>query len=1078
MKNIFHEFLQKKAEIYLKNQQILLRGVIMKKYNATKIESDILKFWDKNKIYEKANKKNKGNEKFYFLDGPPYTSGKVHIGTAWNKSLKDIVIRYKRKKGFDVWDRAGYDMHGLPTEGRVQKKLGMKSKEEILKYGLDKFIKECKKFAVKNMEIMNKDFKRLGVWMDFENAYQSIKNEYIEGTWWLVKKAHEKNRLYEGQKTMTWCAHCQTSLAKHELEYKNVVDKSIFVKFKVKSKENEYLIIWTTTPWTIPFNLAVMVHPDLDYIKAKVQGETWIIAKGLAGAFIKGVCDKDFEIIEEVKGKELEGIRYSHPFDDTLKDQYDKIREKSDKVFSVVLSEEYVDLSAGTGLVHTAPGCGPEDYEVGHREGIPPFNTLDESGIFSKDMGEFKGLKAKRDDDKFIEALETRKNLVAVTEVEHDYAHCDRCKHPVIYKTTTQWFFKIEDLKEKMRKLNEKCYWVPDWAGSNQFDSWLENLRDNGITRQRFWGSPLPIWRCKECSEYVVVESRKELKKLGADKIPEDIHKPWIDKVTIPCKCGSVKEKIPDIMDVWIDAGTASWSCLHFPHEEKLFKELYPADFILEGKDQIRGWFNLLFVASMISMENMSFDACYMHGFVNDAKGRKMSKSLGNVISPYEVIDEYGADTFRYYTIGGANPGVDLNYNFDDVVLKRRNLGIFWNLSKYMLDIAKTHSIDPSKISEDILKHGTLAEKYMMSKLNSTIKNVSELMDKYYIEKVPEEIEKLYLSLSRNYIQMVREKINTGTEEEVRCVLYVMYKVMIQTLKMFSIVCPFITEKVYQIIKQKIPDLKKESIHLYNWPEYDKKAINPELESHFDIVKEVIQSLLNAREKAQLGIRWPLLRAIITTEDKTTKKAIKKFKEIIKDQTNIKEIIIKKEFDKAEIKVKVNFKTLGPEFGELTPKIISKIAEESDSSILKKLKKGSFEIKIGKEKLKIIDKHLIKEKKVPNTFEHSSFSSGDVYINKQRNNELQSEGFSRELIRRIQRLRKSAGLEKTQQIELYVKAVDELKTYLIKFEDYIKERVGAKKLTISSEQPKNKFKESKKGNIKGLRFELHMKWKD
>ena len=415
-------------------------------YDFKQVEKHVFEYWQKNKIYEKAKKRVAKGKDFYFLDGPPYTSGRVHLGTAWNKSLKDCVLRYKRMRGFNVWDRAGYDMHGMPIERAVEKKFKLKSKDDVPRFGVEKFVNECRKFAVDNMHLMNKDFRRLGVWMDFDNAYQSVKKEFIEGVWWLVKKAHEQNRMYEGKMSMTWCQECATALAKHELEYKNVADDSIFVKFKVVGTENEYLIIWTTTPWTIPFNLAVMAHPDIDYAKAKVGDEVWILAKNLANTLIRGVADKDYNMLETFKGSKLHGIKYEHPFYSLLKPVYDELMQKSDKVFTVVMSEEYVDLSAGSGLVHTAPGCGPEDFEVGHREGIPAFNTLDEFGVFPDNMGKFSGLVAKKDDKRFIDELDKVGALIAVTKVDHDYAHCWRCKQPVIYRTTKQWFFKIEDL--------------------------------------------------------------------------------------------------------------------------------------------------------------------------------------------------------------------------------------------------------------------------------------------------------------------------------------------------------------------------------------------------------------------------------------------------------------------------------------------------------------------------------------------------------------------------------------------------------------------------------------------------------
>ena len=482
-------------------------GQGINQYSFSDSEPAILAFWNKKKIYKKAKDKNiskgkkdiKPGKKYYFLDGPPYTSGKVHIGTAWNKSLKDCFLRYKRMCGVDVWDRAGYDMHGLPTEHATEKKLNLHGKEDIDRFGVGRFIEECRALCMENMELMNRDFERLGVWMDFKGAYQSAKDEFIEGEWWLIKKAHENNRLYEGKKTIHWCASCATALAKHELEYQNITDDSIFVKFRVTGSANEYLVIWTTTPWTLAFNLAVMVNPELDYVRCEVEGsggkERWILAKALAGPVVQAVADKTLRILEEFKGKKLGGLKYDHPWLSAIP-ALKEAKEQNGKVHSVVLSKEYVDVSAGSGLVHCAPGCGPEDYEVGHREGLPAFNTLDEQGRFPDSMGAFRGVMAKKDDRKFVQSLRDSGSLIASTPVEHDYAHCWRCKEPVVFRTTNQWFFRVEDLKENMRELNKEVHWMPDWAGSRQFDSWLDNLRDNSITKPRYWGTPLPVWKC------------------------------------------------------------------------------------------------------------------------------------------------------------------------------------------------------------------------------------------------------------------------------------------------------------------------------------------------------------------------------------------------------------------------------------------------------------------------------------------------------------------------------------------------------------------------------------------------------
>ena len=1041
----------------------------MEKYDPLKQEPEILKFWKDSRIYEKAKEKNKGKKKFYFLDGPPYTSGKVHLGTAWNKSLKDMVLRYKRMQGLDVWDRAGYDMHGMPTEQGTEKKLGIKSKDEIPKFGVAKFVNACKEFAISNMKLMNQDFIRIGTWMDFENAYQSVKNEYMEGEWWLIKKAHENKRLYEGEKTMHWCAKCATSLAKHELEYKNVKESSIFVKFPLKGKKNEYLIVWTTTPWTIPFNLGIMVNPSLDYIKAKVEDEVWIVAKALAGVLISGLVNKKFSVIEELKGDKLLGLKYTHPFEDDFP-KLKELSKKNEKVHTVVLSEEYVDTSSGSGLVHMAPGCGPEDYEIGYKNGIPPFNTLTEHGKFDETSGIFSGLTAKKDDKKITEQIKKKGFLLAETEVEHDYAHCWRCKAPVVYRTTTQWFFKIEDLKDRMRKINESIKWIPDFAGSKNFDNWLANLRDNGITRQRYWGTPFPVWKCKQCNDFVVVGSIDELKKL-AGSIPEDLHKPWIDEVKINCNCGHVKERIPDILDVWIDAGSASWNCLDFPRRKDLFEKLYPADFILEGIDQIRGWFNLLFVASMVAMDNTSFKAAYMHGFINDAQGRKMSKSLGNYIQPHEVIDKYGADTLRYYMISSANPGIDLNYNFDDVKVKYRNLTVLWNLHNYLIDLANNANTNPKglKIRRDSI---STEEEYIFSKLNSTIRKATKLFDDYRLNEIPLLIEDLFLKLSRTYIQLTRDKSNSENGKKV--VLYTVYNTLLETLKIFAPVAPFITENIYQNLRKEFA-LEEGSIHFYEWPKYNEKLINKELENEMDDISEILQTILALREKVQLGIRWPLQEAVIVTKDEKIIKAVELLKGIIKKQTNIRELDVQQSLPGIKLSIKADYSQLGPDFGKKAPQIIAKLTSESPETILAHLEKeGKYTIKIGEEKVNIVKEHLIVNRTVPAPYIEGSFKNGFVYLNRNINEELEAEGYAREIMRRAQELRKKAGLKRADRISLFIKTDEELKDMLNNFCSAIKEKVGASTLKISDLDPSKKHEFTSKEKVKDKVFELFL----
>ena len=1045
---------------------------MIQNYDAPKQEQDISEFWKHNNIYAQAKKKNIGRQKFYFLDGPPYTSGKVHLGTAWNKALKDSVLRYKRMQGFDVWDRAGYDMHGLPTEQAVEKSLGLNHKEEIPAFGIANFVNACREFAVNNLISMNNDFKRIGVWMDFDNSYQSVQNTYMEGEWWLIKKAYENERLYEGEKTMHWCASCATSLAKHELVYENVVDESIFVKFPVKNKENEFLIIWTTTPWTIPFNLGVMVNPELDYVRAKVGDEKWIVAKSLASSFIDGIVQRKFLVLEEFKGNALLGLEYAAPFEEELP-KLRELKEKHPKVHTVVSSHEYVDLSAGTGLVHMAPGCGPEDYEVGHRNSIPPFNTLTERGIFDETSGIFKGLAAKKDDKKIVEELRNKGYLVAETKIGHDYAHCWRCKSPVIFRTTTQWFFKIEDLRDKMRELNKSIKWVPDFAGSRNFDNWLANLRDNGITRQRYWGTPLPIWKCKQCKDFVVVGSVDELRKL-AGRVPDDLHKPWIDEVKIKCKCGSMKERIPDILDVWIDAGSASWNCLDYPRTKELFEKFYPADFILEGIDQIRGWFNLLFVASMVSMNNVPFKAVYMHGFINDSQGRKMSKSLGNYILPQEVISEYGADTLRYYMIGGTSPGVDINYNFDDMRVKHKNLIVLWNIHKYVIEMTNLLKINPANL--DFEAHELdVEERYILSKLNSTIMKVTEMFDDYRLNEVPLQVEELFLELSRTYMQLTRDKASIGNDSEKKVVLYTIFNVLFNILKLFAPIAPFITERIYQNLRHELK-LKEESIHLFSWPNLNANLIDKELEASMSVIGEIIQAALETRNrKICLNLRWPIKEIVIATKDNNIANAVEKLKDIIKKQVNIKEVRVVESMPNVKLKVKADYSKIGPDFGDKSPLIIAQLVIESPETVLSHIEeKGNYSFKINGENVNLVKDHLIVAREVPAPYEEGAFKNGFIYLNKEIDDKLEAEGFTREIMRRVQALRKKAGLQKSDNISLFIKADEELKEMLKEWTIIIKEKVGASQFRISELEPSKKHPFISKEKVKNKEFEIHL----
>lgn len=1039
----------------------------IKQYSG-EIEPDILKFWEANDIYEKVRAKNKGSEKFYFLQGPPYTSGRLHVGQAWNNSAKDIVLRYKRMRGFDVWDRAGYDMHGLPTENAVMKQLNLLTKEDIVKFGVEKFIQGCIKFSSDNALLMDKDLWRMGVWMDYDKAYWPIKNYYIEGEWWLIKKAHEDKRLYKGKKVMTWCAHCETALAKHELEYETDKDNSIFLKFQVEDKPNEYLIIWTTTPWTIPFNLAVMVNPELDYVKAEVDNEIWIVSKALVNVLIKGLTGKDYRIIEEFKGDKLKGLHYKHPMIDEIS-SLQEVKKNHNNAHSVIMSTEYVDVTAGSGLVHCAPGCGPEDYEVGQEYGLPAYNNLNEQGVF-EDMGPYNGKQAKVDDKFFIEKLKDMGVLIEVTPVEHEYAHCWRCHKPVVFRATEQWFMKVEDLREKLIEENKDVLWIPK-EFSRRYDNWMENLKDNSITRQRFWGCPVPIWECEKCGSVTVIGSAEELKQKSVDnKIPEDFHRPWIDEIKIKCKCGEEVSRIPDVIDVWIDSGTASWNSLEYPAKKEYFDKLWPADFILEASEQVRLWYSMLNICSVIAFDKKCYDAVYSHGMILDWQGTKMSKSMGNIVSPYEVIDKYSADILRYY-MNETTAGENINFNWESVKLKQRNLTVLWNVHKLVINMAKEIGANPEVLDPD---EGLLGveERYILSRLNSTIKKVTDLLEKYHIDKTITLIEQLFLDLSRVYIQLVRDKSALGTPEEKEIVLHTTYTVLFETLKMFNIIAPFICEKMYLDFREAF-GLKEESVNLLSWPDFDEDLIDEEVEKGMDSVFLVIQSVLYAREKAGLGVRWPVKAVTVVSKDEGIRSAVDNMDAIIMRQTNVKDIESVDELPVIKKTVKLNAGPLRESFGDLSPKIIAKFNTESPKRILDNLEKNEkVSLTVDAQKITLLPEHITVDRDVPDNLVEVEVKGGFAYLDKTRTDELEAEGYSREAMRRVQSARKKAGLQKVDTISLYLKGDEVLVKMLEPWSKQIKEKCGAASIKISTAPPAKKTEFESQDNIKGKTLEI------
>jgi len=722
-------------------------------------------------------------------------------------------------------------------------------------------------------------------------------------------------------------------------------------------------------------------------------------------------------------------------------------------------------------LVHCAPGCGPEDYEVGHQYGIPPFNCVDEAGLF-ENFGPFTGLRAKLDDKKFIAAIDEAGVLIAKEPYVHEYPHGERSHQPVIFRTTKQWFFKVEDLKDKLLKANESIYWNP-LGGKNAFTSWLENLRDNSITKQRYWGTPVPIWQCKETGDYIVIGSLAELEKVSKQKVKE-MHLPDIDKIIIQ-KDGKVYHRIPDVLDVWIDAGTASWNCLYYPQRKDYFKEMFPADLILEATEQVRLWFSMLSICSQLALGKNCYKNVYMHGMIRDVEGVKMSKSLGNIITPDEMVEKHGADVLRYY-LCQTNAGQDIRFSWDEATLKGRQLHILWNVHKFLINLCKENGINPLEIKANLTENilGP-EEKYILSKLNSTIKTVTELFEQYRFDETIAPLEELFLELSRGYIQMVRDKSSFGEPEDKEVVIYTIFKVLMEEIKMFSIICPFISEAIYQNFREEFK-LKKESITHYSFPKAEEKRIDLKLEKEMGLAEQIVQAALNAREKAGLGLRWPVKELVIVTKNEEVHSAVENLRELVQKQTNTKSLSLMLTLAGISTKISSDAGRIGKAYGRLSPQIVTKLAIDSPETILGHLEKESvyaFTLDTGEE-VKVTRDMIKIERTIPKLYAEGEFKSGQVYINTERTEILETEGYVREISRNVQQLRKKSGLEKTDFILLFLKTSEEMRKRLEKFKSELEEKVGAKKLEISFIEPVKKHQFSEEFKVKTESFKVWM----
>jgi len=895
--------------------------------NIKEHEKGILDFWKSHKIYEKSIKKNSSSsKKFYFMDGPPYATGHIHMGTALNKILKDIAMRSRRIMGFDVFDRAGYDTHGVPIELQIEKEIGSKGKQDIEKFGVQKFVSKCKEFATQYIGVMNSEFENLGIWMNFKEPYLTLSDEYIEAIWHTFKEAEKKGLLYLGKYPIHICTRCGTAVAYNEIEYGKQKDTSVFVKFPLKKKKNTFLIIWTTTPWTLPGNTGVMVHPDIEYQEIELSnGERWIIAKELVPKIME-MLESEFTPKEEFKGKKMEKWEYENPLAKNL-----KLKIKNG--YKVVLSARYVTIADGTGLVHCAPGHGKEDYEVGKEYGLDMPSPVSINGLLTEEAGKYAGKKAREVDKEIIEDLKNGGALVYQMEYEHDYPLCWRDKSPLLMISQPQWFLKISEIQKKLIAENDKTMWVPNWA-KLRMKAWLEGIGDWPVSRQRYWGTPLPIWYDKKTGEKIVIGSVDELKKLsGKKKI--DLHKPGIDEIEIKSPhSGKKLKRVPEVLDVWFDSGVSSWAALGYPRDEKLFKKFWPADLNIEGSDQFRGWWNSQMILSEITFGKKPFESIVVHGMVLDLGKKKMSKSLGNIITPAEIIEEYGRDYMRYY-FAKFSKGENFSYDEEELAELQKIIATIGNIDNFV------SQIQGSK------QKTSIEDRWIESKFNSLIKEINESYGNYKLPEVVQKLENFVLNdLSRTYIQMIRERSEETFD--------VLNHIRIGIIKLYAPIMPLLSEKMWQEWRKK-EFVEEESIHLSDWPKVEEKKINEKLEKEFDKILKIIELGLSERDSAKIGLRWPLAKAKIKAPISVTKDMT----EVIKRQLNVKEVVLKNNKENSPITVELDTK-LTPELKAegFAREFARKVQAERKNAGLKKGDIINLNVKTDEDFKKILSKNI------------------------------------------------------------------------------------------------------------------------
>lgn len=1004
------------------------------KLDLTKVDTKVLDFWDKNDIFKKSVDNRDPNKEFVFYDGPPGMNGLPHIGHSISRTFKDTFCRYKTMQGFRVERRAGWDCHGLPVEQRAEKDLGFKSKQDILNYGVENFVNKCKEVVDFYMSAWVPATKKIGYWVDFENRYKTSDNEYIESEWWALKQMFDKGLVYEGHKVVPYCPHCGTGLASHEMAqgYEKVKDRTVYVKFKLADKPNTYFIAWTTTPWTLPSNTALAVNPNVEYALFEADGTNYIMATNLIEKLFQ-----NYTILDKFLGKTLEFVKYEPMF-----------KNLTDADISkgwFVTCADYVTTTDGTGIVHIAPAFGVDDSLVGQKYGLPFVQMIDKKGCFVDSMPKYAGMRNIEANGLIIDDLKQSGVVLKEETVEHDYPHCWRCHTPLIFYATDGWFVKMSDYRQQMLKNNSEVNFVPDSVRDGRMGNFLANAVDWNLSRDRFWATPLNIWRCDKCGHLHAVGSRQELRELGKLDHDIELHRPYVDAVTFDCpKCDGTMRRVPQVIDVWFDSGAMPFAQLHYPFENKeKFEKQFPADFISEGQDQTRGWFYTLQAISTVLFGCTPYKNCVVNGILLDRNGKKMSKSLGNVVNPNDLIDKYGCDIMRWYFLSNAAPLVTTQFNEDLLgEIQHKIVGTLWNTYAFYVLYANIDKYDGSVSLSDCFL--SKMDKWILSKLNTLVEQVTKDMDAYNYIGATRKIEDFVEILSNWYVRRSRERFWVdGVSADKTSAFTTLYTVLVTVVKLIAPFMPFMSEEIYLNLKQ---PTDPESVHLCNYPCADTTKVDTALEQSMDEVVNIVSLGRAVRAETMIKNRQPLAHMYVyTTKPENLDEDML---EIIKDDLNVKQI----EFivDTAKyitFELKPQLKTLGPKYGKLLGGIRNYLSNCDSQKLVNKLNLGetqTFDVD-GTTISLTLDDVLVNAVSKPN-FKAQSQGGLTVILDTVLTPELIDEGIMREVVSKLQSMRKEAGFEVEDKINLYYAGEQNVERVVKQFEATIKTNVLIEKM--------------------------------